>query len=132
MRSVSMIPTPMLKSEMDSCRSRFESLVHEPIEGEPPLRFFVFGRRDAFDAFFRRASLVPGNLDGFYSPGKIRTISFTTDFPAYRLPDAPRLTRVLVAYYFLDAYRKRPAPLWLQTGVAQLIACGGDREELAS
>ena len=53
---------------MDSCRTRFEALMRESVEGEPPLRFFVFGRRANFEAFFRRASLVPGNLDGVYAP----------------------------------------------------------------
>ena len=124
-------PTPMLKAEMDSCRTRFEALVGEPVEGEPPLRFFVFERRADFEAFFLRASLVPGNLDGVYAPWRVRTTSLTTDFPAYRVPDTRRLTRVLGGYYFLDAYRKRRSPLWLQAGVAQLLACGGDQEELS-
>jgi len=124
-------PTLMLKGQMETCRARFESLASESVEIERPLRFYVFGKRNAFDAFFRRAFLYGSNLDGMYIPWSTATISITTEFPAYRLADPERVARLLLSYYLLDTYRKCPSPLWLQAGIANVLACGADEQELA-
>jgi len=124
-------PTLMLKGQMETCRARFESLAGESVEIERALRFYVFGKRDAFDAFFRRAFLHGSNLDGWFIPWSTATISITTEFPAYRLSDPERVARLLLSYFLLDTYKKRPSPLWLQAGIANVIACGADEQELA-
>jgi len=124
-------PTSMLKGQMEICRSRFESLVGESVENDRPLRFFVFGKRDSFDAFFRWAFLYGSNLDGMYVPWSRPTISITTEFPAHRLADLERVTRVLLSYFILDTYKKSPSPLWVQMGLANVVACGRDEMELA-
>ena len=123
--------TTMLKGQMEICRSRFESLVGESVENDRPLRFFVFGKRDSFDAFFRWAFLYGSNLDGMYVPWSTATISMTTEFPAHRLADPERVTRVLLSYFILDTYKKSPSPFWVQTGLAHVVARGGDERELA-
>jgi|SRR5271157_201036 len=123
--------TTMLKSQMEICRSRFESLVGDSVENDRPLRFFVFGKRDSFDVFFRWAFLYGSNLDGMYVPWSTATISMTTEFQAHRLADPERVTRVLLSYFILDAYKKSPTPFWLQTGLSHVVARGGDERELA-
>ena len=120
-------PTLMLKSQWEICRRRFEKLIGERLDVERPLRFFVFGKRNSFDAFFRSAFLYGSNVDGIYVPWSTPTISMTTEFPAYRLPDLERLTRVLLGYFNLDSYRK--CPLWLQVGISNSVASGGDEME---
>jgi hypothetical protein len=124
-------PSSMLKGQMEICRSRFESLVGEPVESDRPLRCFVFGKRDSFDAFFRRAFLYGSNLDGMYVPWSTPTIVMTAEFPAHRLADPERVIRVLLSYSILDTYRQSPSPFWLQTGLAHVVARGGDEMELA-
>ena len=121
-------PIPMLKDQWEICRQRFESLIGERLEVDRPLRVFVFGKRNSFDAFFRWAFLYVSNLDGIYVPG---SMAITTEFPAHRLADLERVTRVLLTYYNLDCHRKRPAPLWVQTGIANVVASGGDEMEAA-
>src|SRR5271157_3884310 len=123
--------TTMLKGQMEICRSRFESLVGESVENDRPLRFFVFGKRDSFDAFFKWAFLYVSNLDGMYVPWTRPTISITTEFPAHRLADPERVTRVLLSYFILDTYKKSPSPLWVQMRLANVVACGGDEIEPA-
>lgn len=103
-------PTSMLKGQWEICRRRFESLVGERLEDDRPLRFFVFGRRNSFDAFFKWAFLYVSNLDGMYVPWSRATISITTEFSAHRLADPERITRVLLSYFNLDSYRKSPSP----------------------
>jgi hypothetical protein len=124
-------PTTMLKGEMQTCQGRFESLVGEPVEIERPLRVLVFGKRSAFETFFRWAFLYHGNVDGFYIPWATVTITITTEFPPCNLADPQRVARVLLTYFLLDSHRKRPSPPWLQLGIANLLACGSDREELS-
>ncbi len=124
-------PGSMLEARMSLCRERFGSLIGEPFELERPLRFFVFGKRSAFDAFFKWAFLYGSNLDGFYVPWSTPTIAITTDSPAYRLVDPERIVDSLIGCFYLDGYRKTPAPSWVQMGIANVVACGGDRMELA-
>ncbi len=124
-------PTSMLEAQFAICRQRFQSLIGEPLEADRPLRFFVFGKRKSFDAFFRWAFLYVSNLDGMYVPWSRPTISISTDFPAHRLADLERTTRGLLTYYFLDSHRKGPAPLWVQTGISHWVASGGDEMESA-
>ena len=122
-------PTLILKDQWEICRSRFESLIGEPLEVERPLRLFVFGKRNAFDVFFREAFLYGSNVDGIYVPWSTPTISLTTEFPAYRLANLERMTRALLSYFNLDSFRRSPSPLWLQVGIANFVADGGDQEE---
>lgn len=124
-------PTLMLKCQWEICQRRFETLIGEPLEVDRPLRFFVFGKRNSFDAFFRWAFLYVSNLDGMFVPWSRATISITTEFPAYRLADLERITRVLLTYFNLDCYRKSPSPSWLQIGIANVVASGGDEMEPA-
>jgi hypothetical protein len=124
-------PSPMLNGQLETCRCRFKSMAGEMVDFERPLRVFAFAQRDGFDAFFRRAFLFSGNLDGFYVPWSKPTIAITTEFAAYRLPDPARVARVLLSYFLLDSYKRCPSPLWIQMGVASFLACGGDREELS-
>jgi len=124
-------PTPMLAVQVETCRRRFEELVGGPVDGARPLRIFAFGKRMALEGFCRGCLLNPGNLDGMFVPWSARTILITSEFPAYRLGDPERVARVLLSYFYLDTFKKDPSPLWVQTGVASLIACGGDEEELA-
>ena len=124
-------PISMLNAQREISRSRFESLVGEPLEDDRPLRVFVFGKRDSFDAFFRWAFLYTSNLDGMFVPWSTATIALTTEFPAHRLADLERRTRLLFAYSSLDSYRRGPSPMWIQTGIANVIASGGDEMEAA-
>jgi hypothetical protein len=121
----------MLENQLKICRQRFESLVGEPVNLDRPLRIFDFGKRSSFDAFFKRAFLYDSNLDGMYVPWATPTVVLTTEFPAYRLADLERISRLLLAYFCLDCHRKSPAPLWLQMGVGHLVAGGGDPQESA-
>jgi hypothetical protein len=122
---------PMLSRQMQICQSRFESLIGERSDVEHPLRFFVFGKRTAFEAFLRRILLSCGSLDGVYTPWSTRTITMTTDLPTYRLIAPERSVRTLLAYFYLDACKGCPSPLWLQVGIANVLASGGDDGELA-
>jgi hypothetical protein len=124
-------PTSMVNGQWEICQSRFESLVGERLEVDRPLRFFVFGKRNSFDAFFRWAFLYVSNLDGLYVPWSRPTIAITTEFPAHRLADPERIIRILLSYFHLDSYRKSPSPLWVQIGVAHVVASGGDEMESA-
>jgi hypothetical protein len=124
-------PTTMLKSQMETCRNRFATLIGEPLETERPLRILVFGKRDAFDAFFRRAFLFGSNVDGIYVPWTPATIAITTELPAHSLVDPERLVRTLLSYFYLDSYKRCRLPQWLQLGIGSFLACGGDTEELA-
>ena len=119
----------MFEARMSLCRERFGSLIGAPFEPESPLRFFVFGKRSAFDALFKWAFLYVGNLDGFYVRWSRPTIAITTESPAHRLLDSERTVDSLIACFYLDNYRKTPAPLWVQMGIANVVACGGDRME---
>ena len=123
--------TAVLKGQLEICRSRFESLVGDRVGNDRPLRIFVFGKRDSFDAFFKWAFLYGSNLDGMYVPWSTPTISMTTELPAYPLADPARVTRVLLSYFILDTYKKSPSPFWVQTGLAHVVAGGGDERELA-
>jgi hypothetical protein len=125
-------PTAMLKDQVETCRRRFESLLGEPVGLDQPLRVLVFGKRHSFDAFMRRGLLFCGNVDGMYIPWSTRTVAITTDVPEFRLNELDRVVRTLVSHHNLDTLRGRPSPLWLSTGVARLVACGGDPHELAS
>jgi hypothetical protein len=122
-------PTTMLKGQWETSRRRFESLIGERLEDDRPLRAFLFGNRNSFDRFFRWAFLYASNLEGTYVPWSRPTISVTTDFPAHRLADLERLCRVLFSYFNLDCYRKGSSPLWVQIGIANVIASGGDQVE---
>ena len=124
-------PISMLNTQWEICRSRFESLVGEPLEVDRPLRVFVFGKRDSFNAFFRWAFLYASNLDGMFVPWSTATIAMTTEFPAHRLADLERLVRALMTYFSLHCYRKSPSPFWVQTGIANVIATAGDESESA-
>ena len=88
-------------------------------------------KETAFDAFFKWAFLYRSNLDGFYIPWSTPTIAITTELLPYRLVDSERIVDGLIGSFLLDGYRKTPAPLWAQMGIANVIACGGDRVELA-
>jgi hypothetical protein len=115
---------------MEVCRSRFETLVDAPVESERPLRVFAFGRRDAFDAFFRRVYMFTSNVDGMYLAWPTATVAMTTEFPAYRLVDPQRAARILLSYFYLDTYKRSDMPQWVRIGIANLLACGGDHDEL--
>ena len=124
-------PIPILEDQVETCRRRFESLLGKTVDPEHPLRIFSFGKRMAFEGFCRRSLLNPGNLDGLFIPWSARTIIMTSEYPAYRLPDPERVARILLSHFHLEAFRKCPTPLWLQSGIANLIACGDDEAERA-
>jgi hypothetical protein len=124
-------PTPMLEAQAEVCRRRFESLLGEPLDPAGPLRVLAFARRAAFDGFCRRMLLDPGNLDGLYIPWSTRTIILTGEFPPYRLADPQRVVRTLFSYFYLDELKKCPVPVWIQAGIANFIALGGDASERA-
>jgi hypothetical protein len=123
--------TALLGEAMEVVRARFAKRVGEPVESTRPLRYFVFGKRAAFEQFVKRSLLNAGDLDGLYIPWRTRTIAITTETPECRLGDLPRVVRTLVSYHFLDAYKNCPMPIWLQSGIAGLLACGGDTAELS-
>ena len=124
-------PTALLGEAMEAVRARFAKRVGEPVESTRPLRFFVFGKRAAFEQFVKRSLLNAGDLDGLYIPWSTRTIAITTETPEYRLSELPRVVRTLASYFFLDAYKNCPMPIWLQSGIANSLACGGDIAELS-
>jgi hypothetical protein len=124
-------PTRMLQDQLAVCRSRFEALMGEPLDPALPLRVLAFGRRAAFEGFCRRNLIPATNLDGLYLPWSARTIATTSEFPPYRLANPERILRTLLTYFFLDATKTARSTLWIQAGVANLIACGGDSNELA-
>jgi hypothetical protein len=120
---------PMLREQLEICRVRFESLVGTSLPNDRRLRVLVFGQRKAFEGFFRRGSLIIANHDGVYVPWSTRTIVLTTEVSAYRLTDPDRVVRTLVGYYFLHTFRKWPTRFWLEAGIANVIAYGGDGQE---
>jgi hypothetical protein len=120
-----------IRAEMDTCRKRFDALVGEQFVFERPLQVLSFGQRMAFGAFLRRAGIDVGDLDGAYIAWSMPTASFTTGLASYRLGELGRLVRCLLSYFLLETYRKGPTPAWLQIGVGNLIACGGDDDELS-
>jgi hypothetical protein len=124
-------PTAWLGEAIEVVRRRFAKRVGEPIKSTRPLRFFVFGRRAAFEEFVKRSLLNAGDLDGLYIPWSTRTIAITTETPENRLSDLPRVVRTLVSYFYLDAYKNCPSPIWLQAGIANELAYGGDIAELS-
>src|SRR4051812_15849584 len=95
-------PTALLGEAMEAVSRQFKGRVGEPVESKRPLRFFVFGKRAAFEDFVKRSLLNPGDLDGLYIPWSTRTIALTTETPENRLSDLPRVVRTLVSYFFLD------------------------------
>jgi hypothetical protein len=123
--------TPMFRDALETCRARFQALAGEPLPDDCPLRVLAFGRRDAFEGFFRRSALVIGQHDGVYIPWSTRTIVLTTDDPPHRLIARDRTLRTLLAYYLLHSFRKWPGRFWLQVGIGNVIACGGDSAERA-
>ena len=124
-------PSAMLKAELETCRKRFAAFVGDAIEIDRPLEFFAFGERSAFDHFFQRAFLFVSNLDGAYVPWATPSIAITTEYPDFRLPDPERIVRLLFGYYLLDSYKRCKSPGWVQLGVGNAIAHGGDRDDLA-
>ena len=123
-------PAPMLEDQIETCRRRVEALVGASIAGDHPLRVFAFGKRIAFEGFCRQCLLNPGNLDGAFGPWSTPTIILTSEFAAYRLAEPERVVRTLLSHFYLNTFKKSPSPLWLQAGIANLIACGGDDGEL--
>jgi hypothetical protein len=124
-------PTALLGEALEAVSRQFKGRVGEPVESRRPLRLFVFDKRAAFEDFVKRSLLNAGDLDGLYIPWSTRTIALTTETPENRLSDLPRVVRTLVSYFFLDAYKNGPVPIWLQAGVANTLACGGDIAELS-
>jgi hypothetical protein len=122
-------PAVMLKTQVETSRLRFEALVGEPLYTQRPLRVFAFGKRSAFETFFRRVYLSGSNLDGTYIAWSTPTIALTTDYPTYRLADPERVARILAGYFHLECFKKCPTPFWLQVGIANRLACGSDEEE---
>jgi hypothetical protein len=124
-------PVPMLQEQMETSRLRFEDLFGEVPETGPPLRILCFSQRSAFVAFHRQNLSNLWNLDGLYAPGPARTITLSTEVVPYRLADPERTARSLFVYYFLEAtkgYLPRP---WLQQGITNVLASGGDGDERA-
>jgi hypothetical protein len=66
-----------------------------------------------------------------FVPWPTRTIAITTQYPAFRLPDPERTAGVFMSYYHLNAYKNTPLPLWLQSGIASVVACGRNEDDLA-
>jgi hypothetical protein len=124
-------PTPMLQQQVEICRSRFEALTGEPLDPALPLRVFAFSRRAAFEGFCRRNLVSATNVDGLFFPWSARTIVMTSEFPPYRLANPERVLRTLLTYFYLEAIKTPRTSLWIQAGVANLVACGGDGDELA-
>jgi hypothetical protein len=123
--------TSLFEDQFEASRKRFESLAGEPIEVDRPLRILVFGRKSSFEGFFQRAFLYSSNLDGMYVPWSMPTIALATEFPPYRLTNLERIAGVLLTYHHLDSFRKSPSPSWLQIGIGNLLASGGDGPESA-
>ena len=84
-------------------------------------------RRQAIHGFI---IIFIGLLDGMYAPGPRATISITTEFPAYRLADLERVTRVLLTYFYLDCHKKGPSPLWVRRGLPISSPAAGTRQSL--
>ena len=121
----------MLREQMETSRRRFEALLGEVPEARPPLRILCFSKRGAFVAFHRQALTNLWNLDGLYAPGPARTITLSTEVVPYRLADPERTARSLFGFYFLEATKGFLPRPWLQQGIANALAGGGDGEELA-
>jgi hypothetical protein len=124
-------PTPMLQAQINTCRPRFESLVGESLPHDLPLRVVAFGRRNALVGFFRRIHFILGNHELVYLPWSTRTMALTTELPSFRLADLERAMRTALGYFLLDAYREASSAFWLQVGVGNVIACGGNAAELS-
>ena len=124
-------PVPMLKEQMETSRHRFEDLLVKVPETGPPLRILCFSKRSAFVAFHRQALTNLWNLDGLYAPGPARTITLSTEVVPYRLADPERTARSLFGFYFLEATKGFLPRPWLQQGITNVLASGGDGEELA-
>ncbi|QDV35668.1 hypothetical protein [Tautonia plasticadhaerens] len=123
-------PLPMLGEQLEVARRRFESLLGEPVEVRLPIRILCFGRRSAFVAYHK--NMIPNlwNLDGLYLNRPIRTITRTTEASPCRLSEPERTARTLFGFALLDELKGFIPPPWLQQGLGNLLAGGGDRGEL--
>lgn len=124
-------PVSLVHDPFEAAHARFERLVGEPVARDRPLQLFGFARRRDFEALFRRTFLFTTYLDGVHLPWSPAAIAVTTEFPTYRIPDPDHVMRLLLTYFALDTYRKRPTPLWLQLGIGKMLASGSDPGELA-
>lgn len=123
--------TALFRQQLELSRVRFSELWGVPVAVDRPLRVFCFKSKLELDEYFRRRLLTLHHVDGLFVPGKPRRLIAHISRELTRPFDQERTLRVLFAYYFLEIAKGfLPSP-WLNFGVGNTVACGGNRDELA-
>jgi hypothetical protein len=123
-------PVPMLTQELETTRSRFASMFATEDSGPPRLRVLCFATRAGFETF-HGTSLNLAHVDGLYAGPPSRRVTCCSEVVPTRFIDPERTARVLFGYALLDDYRGSKPPTWLQQGITNSLAAGGDAGPLA-
>src|SRR5262249_38584358 len=123
--------TAVFREQLELSRTRISELWGDAVLVDRSLRIFCFKNKLELDEFFRRRLLTLHHVDGLFVPGRPRRLIAYISRELTRPFDQERTLRVLFAYYFLERAKGfLPSP-WLNFGVGNTIACGGNHGELA-
>jgi len=127
-------PVPLLMEQMETTRSRLESLLGKAMVGQPPPRILCFRKRIAFQAFL--TPLLPRvlnwlkSLDGVYIRRPYRILTLCTDEVPYRVLDRDKSATVLFCSYFvLEISPANPPATWFRLGISKTLT--SDRDDRA-
>jgi hypothetical protein len=122
----------MIQEQTEVARNEFEKLVGQEADLRRPLRVLCFNKRSASVCYHRRTLPNLWNLDGLYVPGRVPSITVTTDQVAYKLNESPRIICSLFVFHFFRMNKGFVLPFWLLQGIGNSLAnCGQiDRLEI--
>ena len=123
-------PVPMLTQELETTRGRFASMFATEDGGPHRLRVLCFATRVGFETFHGQA-LNLASLDGLYAGIPSRWVTYCSMVVPTRLANPEWMARLLFGFALLDAYRGSTPLSWLQQGIANSLAAGGDAGPLA-
>jgi hypothetical protein len=118
-------PVPMLTQELETTRGRFASMFATTDDGPPRLRVLWFETRAGFEAF-HTSTINLTSLDGVYAGIPSRWFTQCSEVVPTRLSNPEWTARSLFAFAILDAYRGSTSVSWLQQGIGNSIAAGGE------
>jgi hypothetical protein len=118
-------PVPMLTQELETTRGRFASMFATTDNGPPRLRVLCFATRVGFETFHGQ-SLNLASLDGLYAGIPSRWVTYCSEVVPTRLVNPEWTARTLFGFALLDTSRGSTALSWLQQGVGNSLAAGGD------